>query len=198
MAESFVVRKLAEVEASEGFRVSRIINKGSQSFGVVIPEVSDALLNTLVGNPIGAEYLKGCIAVAQDKVIRPLAKYEGAAVKSDEIGFTSLINFMQQDNNAGRLSKDSISKWFDDTLAAKLTEAFKVKMPEVETAAMTAILKSYKLVFETLAQREPILEATKKANIEKALALVDDEDIMANKLAEKLERIKDSYDLASL
>ena len=96
------LKKLSKVELGSGDRLCRIIAKGGkignreiESQGVIIPAVSVSILNALINDDNGREYLCNAVASVQDAIIRKLIEQNKSAVFDNQFDLSAIIAAMQ-------------------------------------------------------------------------------------------------------
>ena len=133
--------------------------------------------------------LQACFEDLQDSLIRKLyedAREAGKSVVSlsdAQIDFQACADFSAANAVNGKLSKDLLNKWFDESLAETLTVALAnaLKLPdepsEAEAAKLeAAVLQHKKLIVELASPRANMPESVAKS-LQKAVALAEDDKV---------------------
>lgn len=133
---------------------------------------------------------------AQDGIIRSL--YESAdgslqSVSDDEIGIDACLAFIEAEQTGGRLTKEMIAEWFDETLADNLTVtvADKLKfmgddLTEEQQKTVAKHVQIYKDVLASLAGGKTLLQPTQIKGCKTALSLDLGESEIGKKLMARL------------
>ena len=193
------LKKLSKIELGNGDRLCRIIKKGeksklTESMGVIVPAVHVSILNALVSNEVGKEFLCNAVASVQDSLIRKLAEAGKLAFFDDAIDIDAMLEAMQAENETVRFSKESIAKWFISILQPVLVEAIKAKYDGIAESKLSQMLASYLASFQTLAARQPSMDSKVKASLIRALEFLpeDTDDAVTNEIASRLAVVQDA------
>lgn len=201
------LKSLAKKELESGFRLSRVIakkgkigNKTMESQGVIIPVIGINVLNTLVNDPIGKEFLINSVAGIQDSIIRKMVENGKLAFYDEQIGFSALITAMQSENESVRFSKDSIQKWFIEIMSPILDEKIAEKYSGIAESKKAAMLNGYLTSFQILAQRQPTMSKEIKAGLIRAMEFLpqDQDDPVTIEIATRLPSVQEPQVLAEM
>ena len=146
---------------------------------------------------------------AQDGIVRSLYESSGGtltAVSDDDIGIIQCLAFLDAEANGGRLTKEFLNAWFDNTMAENLTVviADKLGFEELNEDQMVVVekhLKGYRDLYASLSGGKTVLEEKTVRGLIKALELSAVEDDTAQKLKNRLngmlkkEKIEDLLEL---
>lgn len=162
--------------------------KGKSGLCIQAPVVSESMLTVAFNDAVGKEWFAAQIAALQSR-IASAANKAGQAITSETIGISALLVAMKGEEQAARISKESIGAWFDAGMLPLLTAALVAK--NVPEGAIAKIAEAFKGVFCKLAQREVSLTDAEAEQLTKALALIPEdselaEDSMTEKLAVRL------------
>jgi hypothetical protein len=193
------LKKLSKIELGNGDRLCRIIKKGeksklTESMGVIVPAVHVSILNALVNNEVGKEFLCNAVAGVQDGLIRKLAEAGKLAFFDSAIDIDAMLEAMQAENETVRFSKESISKWFSSILQPVLIDAIKAKYDGIAESKLSQMLASYLASFQILASRQPSMDSKVKASLIRALEFLpeDTDDAVTNEIASRLAVVQDA------
>jgi hypothetical protein len=143
-------------------------------------------------------HIQNLLASAQDGLIRSLYESSGfnlTAVTDEEISIERCIAYLNEQETGGRLTIESVKTWFTDEMAAILGEyAGKMLAPKFKGAELEAkvkqVLNGYQGMFTSLSGGKTYYPASKRQNLLDALALTNDDDEVAGKLAARLQAME--------
>lgn len=175
--------------------------KGKGSHCIVVPAVSDALLNCILVNPDGREWLAGCIDRKRAELASAAYK-KGEVVSSVTIGVDNLLASLKVDVAASsRFTVEAIQGWFGGGLQQLLLDALEAKGMSLDAATRTCDV--FRNTFCRLAARKDNFWLTEqeKGQLVKAMALIDENSEyaqlpMTERVAEKLSEIPTSAPVA--
>lgn len=179
------LKAVQKKEVSENQRICRVIAKKGQignrtmdSQGVILNRVSVNLVQLLLGDENGAEWLRGKVESVQDAIVRKMVEGGKLAFYDDQIDMGSILAAMKSDNESGRFSKETIAAWFKDTMAPVLREKIVEKYTGISEDKIVKMLDAYLVNFSVLAQRQPSMPAETKAGLIRAMGFLaeDSED----------------------
>lgn len=195
------LKVVAKKEIVEGMRVSRIIakkgqigNKTMESQGVVVPVVAVNVVNTLLSDDTGREFLCNAVAGVQDGIIRKLVENGKMAFFDEQIGISALIDAMRVENETSRFSKDGIAKWFDAVMVPVLREKIVEKYAGIAESKIADMLRGYLQSFQILAGRTPSMPNKVKAGLVRALEFLpqDTDDAMTLEIGTRLAAVSEA------
>lgn len=196
------LKKLAKLELGAGDRLVRVIakkgtigKKAIESQGCIIPTVSIGMLNTLLNDPVGKEYLQGCIASVQDALVRKAVENGKMAIFDDTIGIGAMLDAMRATNESVRFSKESIKVWFDEFMKDALATAIRNKFSNAAEDKIESMVSNYLASFQILAQRNPSMSKEVKAGLIRAMeiALPEDHDsVTGEEIATRLSAVQEA------
>lgn len=133
---------------------------------------------------------------AQDKLIRSKVEAGAIEVQDTECNLQATIAWMLEES--GRLTGETIRGWFQDTLRDNLMVTFADKLGIGETPSkeqadkLAKVLQGYEDTFAKLASGAASFTELQKANMLKALELVeDDEDSLKQRFIARLSKAKE-------
>jgi hypothetical protein len=179
ISTSFQVKPLVEfknIEIADGSYLVRKIEKGTGkvSQGCIIDALSqEVAVSALDNETVFAGYYNWL----QDQAEECCKNRIEAGVKfliPADYEVTAIAEMLEAVSiKEGRISKERITAWFNAEVAVMLQSAFKAKLGDALTdEKMGAILNSYRDCFKNLAKRDVFINDTIKANLNKALELV--------------------------
>lgn len=190
--QSYTVRNAADVSEMPSGTMKLPIartdgKKGKSGLCIVVPELSDNVLQLVMVDQYGKQWLIDCINGVRSGIASAINK-AGRTITSDQIGIDSILRAITLEVQNARLSKESIAAWFNSELSHILMDAIKSKLPGISSDKLDRLVDSYRNDFQLLSARELIISKELKSKLEKALALLPDDYIhpVAEKLADKL------------
>jgi hypothetical protein len=189
-----------------GARVAKIIQKGSNPDGT--KRISFAMEAVEITLPEVLEWIAADSAIAdavvtyvqdlQDKCIRTRIEAGKGQVHTSDYDMNAVRTFLATSPTEGRLSEDKIRAWFAVEVADTLMVAFADKLgisdtpTESETKKLEQIVAQYRDNMAKLAGRKTVLPGVVRTNLEKALALVDTDSSIKERLQDKLAEMADA------
>lgn len=136
----------------------------------------------------------------QDKLIR--AKLEASSdaewISDSEISLTSIIDYLEDSDESGRLTKAGIEEWFAtnvaDSLMVQLAERLGVSeqaTPE-ELGKIEAVMAAFKGKISALAGGKTSYDAKTATQLQKAVALAPEGDVIADRMVARLQKMIDA------
>lgn len=189
--------KFKKTEPKAGERIARLLAKKGviesrtiESQGVLIPVVSLAMLNGIVADANGQQWLRGKVQDVQDSLIRKMIGAGKASFFDDQIGLDACLRVMTADMESTRFSKESIKAWFDGSLRALLAARLSEKNPAMQASVVQKLCDQFLDRFMSLAGRNVSMDLKTKDQLLKALELLP-EDHESATAAEVLERLNE-------
>lgn len=197
--------KFKKVEPQAGERVSRLLAKKGmiegrtvESQGVLIPVVSISMLNGIVADVNGAQWLRGKVQDAQDGIIRRLIGAGKASFFDDQIGLDACLKVMSSELESTRFSKESIKGWFDAHLRGLLAARLSEKNPAMQSSVVQKLCDQFLERFMSLAGRNVSMDLKTKDQLLKAIELLpeDHESATCNEVIERLQEVGEDSGIA--
>lgn len=197
-------------KAYENQRLAKVIYKTSRTTGVKeknsvcvsVPKLELTDEEALMFKPYLIQYLEG----VQDSIIR--AKYEEGktSIHSSDISSHAMLDWLEEDSKGGRLTKEYITGWFNNSLADSLTVAIADKLgvsdtpSEMETKKIEQMVNVYRDKFASLAGGKTSFAVDIATKLQKALEFAEADDVLAARFNARLEKMKEqnSADLLGL
>lgn len=137
----------------------------------------------------------------QDKIVRAKVESGATYVHSDDLAMSAVLSYLTEES--GRITGEVIRGWFQDSLRDPLMLAFASKLGIPEDAAPTAeqsnklekILKGYEDSFAKMASGAASFNSVQKTNLLKALQLAEENDSLAVRFTERLNKKSNDDDL---
>lgn len=197
--------RFKKVEPKAGERIARLLAKKGliegravESQGVLIPVVSLAMLNGIVADTAGQQWLRGKVQDVQDGIIRRLIGAGKASFFDDQIGLDACLRVMAADMESTRFSKESIKAWFDAHLRGLLAARLSEKNPAMQASVILKLCDQFLDRFMSLAGRNVTMDLRTKDQLLKAIELLpeDHESATCNELLERLQEVGEDSGIA--
>lgn len=176
-----------------------------ESKAISLPVVtSDEVTQNL---PLLMPHFIDLIHSVQDKIIK--AKLESdnhvLSIASADISITQVLEYLDDSNESGRLTKEVVGKWFDDVILAPLaaTLAERLGISEVptdaENAKVMATVAKFKEDIAALAGGKTKYSPVIAKHLAKAVEMAPEGDTLAVKFGIRLAKMQEAteYDLYS-
>lgn len=195
------LKVVAKKELGEGQRLVRIIAKGGkvegkeiESQGTIIPVLSRNTLEVIMGREQGFEFIRNAVQGVQDSLIRKMVANGKLAFYDGAIDYESILVAMSEVNESVRFSKDSIAKWFVESLKDILVDAITAKMPGIADSQLNQLVANYLASFQILAGRNPSMDDKIKAGLIRAMELLpeDHDSATGNEIATRLATVQNA------
>lgn len=180
------------------------VKRPSKCVSLPLIAVADVIANAAVLAPAVVEFLHG----VQDKIVRERVDENAASISMNEISIAACVEWLESNSESGRLTKETVSTWFAETVAEPLTVvlADKLGVSEVPTDAesnkIIAVVEAFKGKIAALAGGKTAYEPKVCTSLISALALAPAGDALAtrftNRLTKMIEEAKANEDLLSL
>ena len=176
--------------------------KGKSGLCIVTPEISDNVLQLVMGNPIGKAWLIDCMNGVRSKIASDLNK-AGKIIGSANLGIDALLERMKVENDSVRMTKESVGAWFDADLKGLIEDKIKIKLLGIAQDKLDKLTGAYREKFQSLCGRDVSMSNEVKAQLLVALELLggdgDGDDVydnaICNKLIEKLSEVKEATEI---
>lgn len=109
------------------------IKRESKCVSLPMVQESEVRKQVAVLAPYIVEYLQG----VQDKIVRLRVDAGASSITSEEVSIAGCIEYLESNDESGRLTKESIGNWFDNNIAETLavTLAERLGVSEIPTDA---------------------------------------------------------------
>lgn len=206
-SKAFTGQRLAKVT------YKTVTDKTSELYGVkreskcvslpLIP-TADVISNIAALAPAVVEYLHS----VQDKIVRERVDAGASHITMDEVSIASCIEWLDSNSESGRLTKETVAKWFDETVAEPLAVVLMDKLgisatpTDAESNKILAVVEAFKGKVASLAGGKTSYEPKVCKSILNALELAPAGDVLAtrfsNRLNKMIEEAKANEDLLQL
>lgn len=131
-----------------------------------------------------SETIQACFEDMQDKMIAAwLNKLLSANTSYNYLGtrlpltYTTpfgITDLYEKEEKRGKISADTVRKWFDDCLAARIVEKLVEKNADIETAEAEAKVKRYKDIIASLTSHSTVLQIPQAKIVQSVVDLAED------------------------
>jgi hypothetical protein len=133
----------------------------------------------------------------QDKIIKEKLESDNnvASIAQSDISITAIIEYLEDSNESGRLTKDAIVKWFDETIEAPLAVSLAEKLGASETPSkeqsdkILAIVGEFKNKMSALAGGKTQYNPKVATQLQKALQFAPENDSLAIRFNDRLNKM---------
>lgn len=183
--------KLTKEDKAKG-----LTEKSKQSVCASIPVFTAAMVT-----PEAVEafkpYLVQMIQDTQDKIVREFADVGVSTVADADLSIASVLTYLDEESKGSRLTKESITEWFNASVQDMLAVAFAEKMglsdtpSEDDTKKLEQQLNVYREKFASLAGGKTSFPPEIAVKLIKALEFAPTDDLMAQRFTSRLEKMKE-------
>lgn len=167
------------------------IKRESKCVSMPLVAIDDVIGNVAALAPVMVEYLHS----VQDKITRELVEAGAVSVAMDAISIAACIDWLESNNESGRLTKESVGSWFDAEIAESLAMVLgeKLGVSEVPTNAQSEqvlkVLGSFKDKVSALAGGKTSYEPKLCESLKKCLELAPAGDVLAQRFTKRLDKM---------
>lgn len=137
------------------------------------------------------------VSKVQDKIIKEKLESDNnvVSISSDLISMSAVLEYLEDSNESGRLTKDAIVKWFDETIEAPLAVSLAEKLGASETPSkeqsdkILAIVGEFKNKLSALAGGKTNYNVKVASQLKKALMFAPENDSLAVRFNQKLDKM---------
>lgn len=199
--------KTGESKAMHGQRLLKIGFKGDKklfdSRCASVPVISDLILSELKNNPLKfSDILTEVIESAQDAVAKNLFLSSGGTlteISDEEISIDACIAYLESIGTGGRLTKEALCVWFDESMKENLSIVLAEKLSlELEDVRISQALAAYKALFAECAAPKISLSQVQIDNLKKAIAYCSEDRISGKILSRFAALEKEQKEIVEL
>lgn len=133
----------------------------------------------------------------QDKIIKEKLESDNnvVSISNDLINMSSIIEYLNDSNDSGRLTKESVSTWFGETIEASLAVSLAEKLGASENPTkeqsdkIMAIVGEFKNKISGLAGGKTNYAPKVAMQLQKALAFAPENDSLAIRFNDRLQKM---------
>lgn len=134
----------------------------------------------------------------QDKMIKEMIESGQKSITQESISIASMLEWMEVNNDSGRITKESVAQWFEEAISENLAVVLADKMgvgsegKEISTAESDQIMKAvgaFKDRISALAGGKTSYEPKVAESLKKCLALAEEGDVMKARFVARLDKM---------
>lgn len=171
-----------------------LYNVKRENKAVSLPLISD---DSVSSNLVALlPHVKAMLYKAQDAIIREkLDSGNVISIATEEVSLESIVEYLDNSNESGRLTKESVASWFDESIADNLMLALAEKLgvsevpTDAESKQIESIVTGFKDKISALAGGKTSYEPKMCESLKKCLSLAPSEDILAGKFMVRLDKM---------
>lgn len=153
-----------------------------------------------------APHLITYLESVQDKIIREMLESSDNLlhVSQESIDVPAILEYLEDSNESGRLTKDTVKVWFKEKIADSLMVqlAEKLGVGDEPTSEDSAKIEKIVAAFEgkvaSLAGGKTSYDAATAKQLQKCISLVPEGDVIADKFTVRLQRMIDAPEVSLL
>lgn len=142
-------------------------------------------------------HIKSLCYGAQDKILREYLddNPNAVSISNELISIGAILEYLDNSNESGRLTKESVASWFDASIADTLTVTLADKLgvsdtpSETETRQINAVMKEFKDKVSALAGGKTSYTPKVCESLKKCLALAPADDVIAARFVARLDKM---------
>lgn len=190
VTKPFTGQRLAKVT----YKIDKTTGIKPESVCVSVPVVSDSDIADKIEQFI--PHIKALVERTQDTIIRTLHESKASVVSDSDISMNAVLEYLNEENSGGRVTKKDASEWFDSVLSDPLAIALASKLGVSTNPSTEDSDKIEKLVSEFKNNISALTAGNVKYDppvcdvLAKALALAPEEDNMRIKFEKRLDNMR--------
>lgn len=167
------------------------IKRESKCVSLPIFATSEVVAQSAVLAPYVIEYLQ----TVQDKIVRERIDAGAGSISMAEISIAGCIEWLDSNSESGRLTKESVAAWFNDTIAEPLAVTLADRLgvsatpTDAESNKILAVVDAFKGKVAALAGGKTAYEPKVCKSIISALELAPAGDVLATRFTSRLNKM---------
>lgn len=180
------------------------IKRESKCVSLPLIPATEVISNIVALAPVVVEYLHS----VQDKIVRERIDAGAGSIAMGEVSIAACIEFLEQNSESGRLTKEVVAAWFTDTIAEPLAVTLADRLgvsatpTDAESNKILAVVEAFKGKVASLAGGKTAYEPKICKSLLSALELAPAGDVLATRFTARLNKMieesKAGEDLLSL
>lgn len=173
---------------------SPLYNIKRESKAVSLPTIEDTEVSTNL--PALLPHIKAMLYKAQDAIIREkLDSGNVTSIAISDVNMSAICEYLDNSNESGRLTKESVASWFDGSIAELLTVAIADKLGVSDTPTaneekqINSLVSGFREKVAALAGGKTSYEPKLCESIKKCLALAPADDVLAARFTTRLDKM---------
>lgn len=167
------------------------IKRESKCVSLPMIPVADVVSNIQALAPVVVEYLHS----VQDKIVRERIDAGALSISMDEISIAGCIEYLDSNSESGRLTKEVVAAWFNETIAEPLAVTLADRLgvsatpTDAESAKILAVVEAFKGKVAALAGGKTAYEPKVCTSLISALNLAPSGDVLATRFTARLNKM---------
>lgn len=167
------------------------IKRDSKCVSLPIFKADEVISQAQALAPYVIEYLQG----VQDKIVRERIDAGASSIAMEEISIAGCIEYLDSNNESGRLTKESVAAWFNEAIADALTVTLAERLgisevpTEAESNKIIAVVEAFKGKIASLAGGKTAYEPKVCKSLLNALELAPSGDVLATRFTARLNKM---------
>lgn len=180
------------------------VKRDSKCVSLPLFKAEEVISQSAALAPYVIEYLQ----TVQDKIVRERIDAGASSISMAEISIAGCIEYLDSNSESGRLTKESVAAWFNETIAEPLSMVLMEKLGVSETPSdeesnkIIAVVEAFKGKVSALAGGKTAYEPKVCKSILNCLELAPSGDVLATRFSARLnkmiEEAKANEDLLNL
>jgi hypothetical protein len=191
-------------KAFEGQRLSKVqyktvSNKDDPMFGIKRPSmcVSIPMVKTedvIANAQVLASHVVVMLHGVQDKMIKERIEAGAKSIGNEEISIGSILEWLEVNNDSGRITKESVASWFASEIADNLMVVLADKMGIGEDGGTREQVEQVEKAVKAFEGRKTSYEPKVAEGLKKCLRLANEgeSDVMAQRFMARLDKMIES------
>lgn len=132
----------------------------------------------------------------QDKMIREMMETSSiSTIRTEDISVTAITEWLESNDESGRLTKESVGNWFNESVAESLAMVLGERLgvseipTDAESAKIMAVVSAFKDKIAALAGGKTSYEPKICKSLISALELAPADDVLANRFVGRLNKM---------
>lgn len=180
------------------------IKRDSKCVSIPMIPASAVVSNINALAPYFVEYLQ----TVQDKIIREKIDANSSVINNEDISIAAMIEWLDSNNESGRLTKESVAKWFSETIEENLAVVLADKLgvsdipTDNQSKQIMAVVGNFKDKVSGLAGGKTMYEPKLCESLKKCIDMAPDGDVLKARFMGRLDKMieasKTSVDILDL
>lgn len=174
---------------------SALFNVKRESKAVSLPVIEDTAISSNLAALL--PHVRVMLNKVQDAIIREAldAGNNVLHITTEQVSIAACVEFLENSNESGRLTKETVATWFTDTIADVLMVTLADKLgvsdtpSDAESKQIEAIVAGFKDKVSALAGGKTSYEPKLCESIKKCLALAPSDDILSARFTARLDKM---------
>lgn len=168
------------------------------SKAVSLPLIDGAAINNNMS--VLLPHIQTYLHSVQDKIVRAAleASSDLQYISDEQVSIAAIVDYLEDSDESGRLTKSGMEEWFAsnvaDSLMVQLAERLGVSeqaTPE-ELGKIEAVMAAFKGKISALAGGKTSYDAKTATQLQKAVALAPEGDVIADRMVARLQKMIDA------